>query len=257
MRADDRPVAVRAWLYRVAHNRCIDELRRPGPQPTDLVELDGDRGEEDPGALLERREKLRRLVLDLQRLPDQQRSALLMRELEGLSYEELAGALGVTLPAVKSLLVRARMGLADAAEARDAACTEIRADLAGAAGRGVRMNARARRHLRDCEDCRSYRDGLRGQSRALAGLAPPHGLLGALAGLLGGGTAAGVAGGGGVVVAGAGKVAAVVCCVAVTGGAAAGIQQRVADPPRPPARAAVPAQAPAAATPAAAAAAPA
>jgi RNA polymerase sigma factor (sigma-70 family) len=242
LRADERPVAVRAWLYRVAHNRCIDELRRPGPQPTELVELEGDRGEEDPAALLERRERLRRLVADLQRLPDQQRSALLMRELEGLSYEELAGALGVTLPAVKSLLVRARMGLADAAEARDTACTEIRTDLAGTADRGVRMSARARRHLRDCEDCRGYRDALRGQSRALAGLAPPHGLLGALAGLLGGGgaagsgllgggTAAGVAGGG-AVAAGAGKVAAVVCCVAVTGGAAAGIHQRAADAPR-------------------------
>ena len=42
LRADDRPVAVRAWLYRVAHDRCIDELRRPGAQPTEIVEQEGD-----------------------------------------------------------------------------------------------------------------------------------------------------------------------------------------------------------------------
>ena len=71
-------------------------------------------------------------------LPEQQRSALLMREMEGLSYNDLAAALGVTVPAVKSLLVRARVGLVEAIEARDTACVEIRDDLASAFDRGVR-----------------------------------------------------------------------------------------------------------------------
>ena len=61
------------------------------------------------------------------RLPEQQRSALLMREIDGLSYADLADALDVTVPAVKSLLVRARVGLVEAQEARDADCGEIRA----------------------------------------------------------------------------------------------------------------------------------
>src|SRR5690348_14180108 len=122
LRADDRPVALRAWLYRVAHNRCIDQLRRPLPQPVDLNESIRS-PLPDPMAEAERREDLRRLIDDVRRLPEQQRSVLLMRELEGLSYVELADAHDVTVPAIKSLLVRARMGLVQAAEARDAACT--------------------------------------------------------------------------------------------------------------------------------------
>ena len=68
----------------------------------------------DPIAEAEQRESLRRLIADVRRLPEQQRSALLMRELGGMSYAELAAALGVSVPAVKSLLVRARVGLAQA-----------------------------------------------------------------------------------------------------------------------------------------------
>ena len=74
----------------------------------------------------EQRESLRRLIDDVQRLPEQQRSALLMRELAGWPTPSIAGALGVSVPAVKSLLVRARVGLAQASEARDTACAAIR-----------------------------------------------------------------------------------------------------------------------------------
>ena len=73
----------------------------------------------DPVVTLGRRERLRELVVDIQNLPPQQRSALVIRELDGLSYAELAEALDTTVPAVKSLLVRARMNLAAAAEARE------------------------------------------------------------------------------------------------------------------------------------------
>ncbi|UGS36806.1 hypothetical protein DSM104329_03217 [Capillimicrobium parvum] len=116
LRADDRPMTLRPWLYRVAHNRCLDVLRKPVPLPTDEVDLGPTAttlGEQVAG-----RERLRQVVADIQDLPDQQRSALIIRELEGLSYEELADALDTTVPAIKSLLVRARMNLAKAAEAR-------------------------------------------------------------------------------------------------------------------------------------------
>ena len=85
-----------------------------------------------------------------------------MRELDGLSYAELADALDTSVPAIKSLLVRARIGLVEAGEARDAACVDIRADLVRAHGRGVRASGRSRRHLRDCDGCREYRQALRG-----------------------------------------------------------------------------------------------
>ena len=213
VRADDRPIALRAWLYRVAHNRCIDQLRRPAPASADVYDVSRS-PLPDPLEEAERREDLRRLVADVRRLPEQQRSALLMRELEGLSYSELAEAHDVSVPAVKSLLVRARLGLVQAAEARDTMCTEIRADLALAHGRGVRANGRARRHLRDCDGCREYRQGLRHVQRSFGALAPAGGAgTGLLAklGLGGSGSAAaggGAAGGTGLIGGGAATVTA-------------------------------------------------
>ncbi|HEX3318982.1 MAG TPA: RNA polymerase sigma factor, partial [Solirubrobacteraceae bacterium] len=107
---DQREIALRAWLYRVAHNRCIDQLRRPVPQAADVFDVSRTPTAE-PATATERREDLRRLVEDVRRLPEQQRSVLLMREMDGLSYADLAAALDISIPAVKSLLVRARMGL--------------------------------------------------------------------------------------------------------------------------------------------------
>ncbi len=118
LRADSRPMALRAWLYRIAHNRCLDELRGERPAAELFEEAVGTA--EDASVSAGRRERLRELVGDIQGLPPQQRSALVIRELDGLSYAELASALDTTVPAVKSLLVRARMNLAAAAEAREA-----------------------------------------------------------------------------------------------------------------------------------------
>ena len=108
LRANQRELALRAWLYRVAHNRCIDELRRPQTVPTEEIPAMAAGSGPDPVAQTEQRDALRRLIADVQRLPDQQRSALLMRELGGMTYADVSGALGVSVPAVKSLLVRAR-----------------------------------------------------------------------------------------------------------------------------------------------------
>jgi RNA polymerase sigma factor (sigma-70 family) len=222
LRANDRPVSLRAWLYRVAHNRCIDQLRRPTPAPCDVFEVSRTPVQDPPGET-ERREELRRLVVDVGRLPDQQRSALLMREMQGLSYEELAHALGVSVAAVKSLLVRARGGLVDAAQARDTACHSVRQDLALACDRGVRASGLARRHVRDCPSCREYREGLRSVRRRVAALVPvgPLGGLAQWLGLGGSGAAAGGAGGATALgsagaVATATKVALVCAAAAVT-----------------------------------------
>jgi RNA polymerase sigma factor (sigma-70 family) len=245
LRDDRRDVALRAWLYRVAHNRCIDQLRRPTPAAEDIYDIN--RGvSTDLLAEAERREDLRRLIADVRELPEQQRSALLMREMEGLSYNDLAAALGVTVPAIKSLLVRARVGLVEAIEARDTACTDIRHDIASAIDRGVRANGRARKHLRECVGCQEYRSALKGVDKALNGLAFPAGPLTTIMKILGlGGAGSGAAAGGGAVAAGGGgagvattvgggavaatatKVVAVVAAAAVVGGGAATVEKQV------------------------------
>lgn len=237
LRADRRPVSLRAWLYRVAHNRCVDHLRRPTPPAAEVFEMSR-RPLHDPIEESERREDLRRLVEDVRNLPSQQRSALLMREMDGLSYTELADALDVTVPAVKSLLVRARIGLVEAGEARDADCVEIRESLALAHGRGVRATGLARRHMRECRDCREYRTQLKAVRAQMAALnpAPMFGPLAGLAQLVGlGGAGTSAAAGGGVAVIGSSsaavtKVAVVVGCVAVTAGGATTVRERIADP---------------------------
>jgi RNA polymerase sigma factor (sigma-70 family) len=249
LRADRREINVRAWLYRVAHNRCIDCLRRPVLAPAEVFETSR-KPLHDPMAEAQRREDLRRLVADIGRLPDQQRSALLMREIDGLSYSDLAEALDVTVPAIKSLLVRARVGLVESAEARDADCAEIRSDLMGAYDRGVKASGRARRHMRDCGACREYRSALRGMRRSFAALTPAGAgplalaatnLLG-LGGAGGAGAAGGSAAAGGAAAAGGGaaaaagtatacKVAAVVCTAAITAAGGAVEVKRLADPP--------------------------
>jgi RNA polymerase sigma factor (sigma-70 family) len=236
LRADARPVNVRAWLYRVAHNRCIDQLRRPVPAPSDVFEMSRT-PLHDPVEDAQRREDLRRLVTDVGRLPDQQRSALLMREIDGMSYADLASALDVTIPAVKSLLVRARLGLVEAAEARSTDCALIREDLTSAYDRGVKASGRARRHMRECSGCREYRTALRSVRTSFAALSPGVGSAAALVvklfglgGSAAGGAAAssgGVLAGGSVAVGGATacKVAAVVCTAALMSGGAVEVKQ--------------------------------
>lgn len=244
LRAHDRPLSLRAWLYRVAHNRCIDQLRKPTPPAIDLFDTSR-KPLHDPMDEAVRREDLRRLIADVRRLPEQQRSALLMREIDGLSYAELGDALGISLQAVKSLLVRARIGLVEAVEARDTACSEIRLNLADSFDRGVRASGLTRRHLRDCDGCIEYRAQLRGIRQGLSVLAPgasgPFATILKLVGLGGAGSAGavsagGAAGGGALTVAGTGtaaKFAAVVSCAALTAGGAVEVREQITNKPAP------------------------
>jgi RNA polymerase sigma factor (sigma-70 family) len=246
LRSNDRELALRAWLYRIAHNRCVDEVRRPQAIATEAIEEMTATSAPDPMARIEQRDALRRLIADVRRLPDQQRSALLMRELGGMPYADVAQALAVSVPAVKSLLVRARVGLAQAGVARDTSCTRIREDLMVSHDRGVRTSGLARRHMRDCPDCRRFRSEVRGVSRHFAALLPALGPIGLVAKLLGvgsaggGGAAAGTgavastgaaAGGTGAVVsvgavaAGAGHVVTLIAAAVVTAGGAIELQR--------------------------------
>ena len=211
-----------------------------------------------------------------------------MRELAGMTYADVGGALGVSVPAVKSLLVRARVGLAQASEARDTSCARIREDLIVSHDRGVRASGLARRHLRDCPHCRQFRSEVRGVSRQLAAFVPALGPIGVIAKVLGigggGGAAAGtgaIAGGGATAaatgaagglassgaavglgaLAGTGHVVTLLAAAVVTAGGAIELQHMAPPPPqrahhhhaatRGPARGPQPAESSASATPAA------
>jgi RNA polymerase sigma factor (sigma-70 family) len=106
---------LRPWLYRIAHNGAVNALRDRALGHAQLDErMDG---VERPEQALERTMGLRELVLAVQALPERQRSAILLRELEGRSYGEIAAELGVTDGAVRQLLNRARNSLRGAAAA--------------------------------------------------------------------------------------------------------------------------------------------
>ena len=103
----------------------------PAPPQAVGVGLDGRPPRPSSGTTtadkVHKREEFRQLVADVQDLPETQRTALLLREIDALSYEQIAEAMETTVPSVKSLLVRARVSLAEAAEARLLTCDEVRA----------------------------------------------------------------------------------------------------------------------------------
>lgn len=210
LRADSRPVELRPWLHRVVRNLCIDELRRDRPT-AELSDSDRAGSSEDVYSTLSRRHELRRLIEDLADLPEQQRAALLMRELDGMSHDEVASALEITPAASRQLVKRARTGLVAAAEARDADCAAIREVLLAAHDERRRPSEHAVRHVRGCSACREFREGLKATRGRLRALVPPIG-MGPLAGvlhLIGGGAAAGS------------KLAVTAgCCAVLAGGAA-------------------------------------
>lgn len=98
-----------AWLAAIARNECRARIRRRMREPLAVPELPADLP--DPLATAIRAVDLDALWLALSELPRRQRRAFLLRELGGLSYRELGAALGVTRPAVESLLFRARRQL--------------------------------------------------------------------------------------------------------------------------------------------------
>jgi RNA polymerase sigma factor (sigma-70 family) len=121
LRNGSRPESVSGWLHRITRNCALDLTASRRRHP--VVEL-ADHAHppaEDAQTAVERSLGVRGLVADVSRLPTTQRSALVLRELEGRSYADIADQLDTTVPAVKSLLVRARQGLKRARDGRRAA----------------------------------------------------------------------------------------------------------------------------------------
>ncbi|MGH2716094.1 MAG: RNA polymerase sigma factor, partial [Thermoleophilaceae bacterium] len=175
--ADERPINARPWLYRIARNRCLNHLRRPQPAGQDSMDVFERDGGTTTADTVHKREEFRHIVADVQELPETQRTALLLREIDALSYEQIAEAMDTTVPSVKSLLVRARVALAEAAEARLLTCAEVRLELGQVAEGIARSSAPVRRHMKGCERCRTFKGELRKTSRALAAIYPIGPLL--------------------------------------------------------------------------------
>ena len=107
------------WLYAIASRLCLTRLgaserrtARPGDDALARVPDPGER----PGAALEREEAQAALHRAISELPDERRIVVVLRDLQGLSYEEIADALSLELGTVRSRLHRARMELKDKME---------------------------------------------------------------------------------------------------------------------------------------------
>jgi RNA polymerase sigma factor (sigma-70 family) len=115
MRDSDAELRLRPWLYRIAHNTALNALRDKGLRYEQLD--DRFDGVERPDQALERSMGLREVLGAVQDLPERQRDAIVLREIEGRSYEQIADELGVTGGAVRQLLNRARHSVRAAATA--------------------------------------------------------------------------------------------------------------------------------------------
>ncbi|HET9738493.1 MAG TPA: RNA polymerase sigma factor [Solirubrobacteraceae bacterium] len=175
--ADEREINVRPWLYRIARNRSLNHLRRAQAVGVDSMDVHFSEHGLTTADKVHRREEFRLLMADVQDLPETQKTALLLREIDALSYDQIAEAMETTVPSVKSLLVRARVSLAEAAEARLLTCEEVREELGRIAEGLAGTTAPLRRHLRTCEQCTAFRKHLRATNRALAALFPVAPLL--------------------------------------------------------------------------------
>jgi RNA polymerase sigma factor (sigma-70 family) len=216
LRDGDRKIALRPWLYTIARNRCLSELR----SRRDTVDVDQvvvDRAFFDGLAdQVQRREELREMVEDMQRLPADQRAALVLFELGDQSHNEIAAVLGVRREKVKALIFQAREALVRSRQARERPCAEIRGRLATLHGR-VLPRSMTRAHIDRCPSCSAFEDEVRRQRAALALILPV-----ALTGELKASVLGAALGGGGGVAAGVGAVGSGAVVAGAAGGGAAG-----------------------------------
>lgn len=212
MLRDEREINLRPWLYRIARNRCLNHLRKPTADAQESMDMVPAVEASSTAERVHNREEFRQILGDVNKLPETQRSALLLREMDALSYEEIAAAMETTVPSVKSLLVRARISLAEASQARLLTCNEVHVELSEAAEGLRKVSAPVRRHIRECDECADFRSKVRSNEKMLAALFPVGPLIalkGFIAAKLGlGGAGVGSGAGAGATAAGAGAGAA-------------------------------------------------
>jgi RNA polymerase sigma-70 factor (ECF subfamily) len=180
------PYDFKSWLYRIAGNLALDGLRRHRREvpladwDSGAPELVDTRSAVDPEQQVRQAERRAAVWRTLHRLPDTYRQALLLRELEGLSYQEMAAVMGVSLDNVRVILHRARLafrdlyGLQVMAEEGRLACDALNellsAEVDGELDRATRR--KVQKHIAACPICQRTRKELLTVSSLLAALAP-------------------------------------------------------------------------------------
>src|SRR4051794_19367727 len=175
IRATDRPISFKPWVYEIAKNACIDAFRRGRRAEEVSFEAADDAGAIDgarmsapattPDAVVDAKQQLDDLCGAFGGLSDAHHQILVMRELEGLSYREIGDRLGMSRPSVESTLFRARRRLTEeyGELVSGARCVAVRALLAGGvADIGARDHRRLSRHIPHRQPCRreAYAAGL-------------------------------------------------------------------------------------------------
>lgn len=172
LRDTERPIAFKPWIYEIAKNACIDEFRRSRRSSEISLNADDDSPSGDgnlvskqptPDAAMENKQRLEALRGAFRGLPENQHRILVMRELEGRSYREIAGRMGMTRPMVESTLFRARRRLGEEYEELTSGrrCEQVcevvdRADASSIRVLGIRARRQVALHLSHCDDCRRY-----------------------------------------------------------------------------------------------------
>src|ERR671931_2633339 len=163
----NRPDKPQNCLIAIAHNVCRQRFRQSARRPAE-VSFEDDIADTLVDEDVPSGEDIRRA---LSHLAFNQRAALVMRELEGRSYAEIAEILGLSTSAVETLIFRARRALREQLEG-SLTCTEaelaISRQLDGRLGRKEKGALRA--HLRQCEECATFARRQRAQRSALRAL---------------------------------------------------------------------------------------
>lgn len=196
---EERTIHLKPWLFRIARNESIETLRRR----RDNSELDPQQGSvTGVTETAETRERLRTLLADLEQLPERQRSALVLRELSGLDFEQIGATFGTSAAVARQTLYEARLSLRQLETGREMPCADVMRELSDDDGRVTRRRE-IRAHLRSCPDCRAFQGEIGKRHEDLAALAPLplatatamlHGVLGgkvgaSLSGAVGAGAA--------------------------------------------------------------------
>src|SRR6266513_2061218 len=180
----ERPEKPQNWLIAIAHNVCRQRFRQSARRPAE-VSFDDDIADTVVDDDTPTGDDIRRA---LGHLAFNQRAALVMRELEGRSYAEIADILEVSTSAVETLIFRARRALREQLEG-SLSCGEaefaISRQLDGRLPRAERGQLRA--HLRECSECAAFARRQRAQRGALKTLALVP-VPGSLTSLFGGGS---------------------------------------------------------------------
>lgn len=170
LKRGQRSAPLRPWLFRIAHNEAISALRRRRRGEVALTDVAlpiVPSAEDQAGD----RARLSLLMGDLAALPERARSALVMRELSGLSHEDIAIALGTSPRAAKQAIFEARRALAECAEGRAMDCAEVCRAMSDG-DRRVLRGRRVRAHVRDCMACAAFGSSIEARQSELRALVP-------------------------------------------------------------------------------------